>query len=571
MPYDFWDRDVWSQKLAEWSSQGYNAVFWLGPNEFFEGHHLLLRLPEFPEARELSAADNDRIINQMRWLFRQAKVHGMKNFLYTLTVWTTKAFAKAHGLDKPLPVSPSVCSFHNEPYGGELMPNCCVRNELTRAFTEAIFAEAPQLYEDLDGFYSPLGETLPGDRGTWFREAIAPGLRRSGRKPLIIAHQWQVPLDDYLANVTPKDVYDNTWLGFHAYNSEQITDAKPYPGLVEWAERTGLPTVAAYYPANVTSLPFNSPRLAWETVYEISKIENLQGFAAFRFLPTDLCWLFYEALPYYGRTGEPYSDAPWVRKLEAKYGSTAAAQHFLNAYNISGRIIPELCAVVYLGPDGFHRELSLPYKFMTGEIQESWYTSPARAAEHLVPIPEFSMFCAKDPARFKSEGSDPTQPEYFQWPHWQSEGGSVFDVIPPTQMAKIRKMGEECFHQAELAMRDVKQNQEQAAQTLNYMKAYMLLTRYYEAKVAAAVAAGIYSYSRKPEDKKAAFRLADAAVDSYMAAAQFMHEKLDPLATRLYGGPLREGGAQTLPELIVAEKKDRADLAGLFHWPDEKE
>jgi len=567
---DFWDHRQWDTRLTAWAQEGYNAVVWLGPSEFGAaadgGDHLLIRLKDFPEARQLSPQDNERVIGQMKSLFRKAKEQGMKNFMYTQSIWYTPAFAKAHGLDKPMPVSATVCKFHNEPYGGRLMPNCCVRNELTRAYTEAVFAEFPQVYQDLDGFYSAIGEALPGDRSTWFREAIAPGLRRSGRRPLMIAHQWQVPLEDYLKNIAPTDVYDNTWLGFHAYNSEQITDAKPYPGLVYWSEQTGLPTVAAIYPANVTQLPFNSPRLAYEIVQEMRKVGNLNGFLTWQFLPPELSSLFNHALAYYAKTGEPYSDALWKRTLEEKFGSEETAQHFLNAYDVSSRIIPEFCALVYSGNDVQRRELRLPYTFLTGQLSSSWMTSPVRGGR-LVPIPEYAMFSARRPERFKdNSGVDPTRPPYFQEVIWGSEGGSVFNVIPPVHMTKIREMGEEAFRQAELGIKGVKRNREEAEQLGDFMKAYMLLSRYYEKKVAAGVAAGIYSYSDKPEDRKEALRLADEAVDRYLEAAGFMHEKLDPFMTRLYGRPLKEGGSSQLPELIAAEKQEREQLPNLFHW-----
>lgn len=85
-----------------------------------------------------------------------------------------------------------------------------MRNELTRKYTEAVFAEAPQLYQDLDGFCTPVGECLPGERTSWFRQAMAPGLRRCGRQPLVIAHQWQCTLEGFIDNVCPSEVYDNT-------------------------------------------------------------------------------------------------------------------------------------------------------------------------------------------------------------------------------------------------------------------------------------------------------------------------------------------------------------------------
>jgi hypothetical protein len=90
--------------------------------------------------------------------------------------------------------------------------------------------------------------------------------------------QWQTPLEGYLKNFATKEVYDNIWLGFHGYNSENITDSKPYPGVVEWSEKTGLPTVVDIYPANQLYFPFNSPKFAYEIANEMKKVENFVGF-----------------------------------------------------------------------------------------------------------------------------------------------------------------------------------------------------------------------------------------------------------------------------------------------------
>ena len=46
------------------------------------------------------------------------------------------------------------------------------------------------------------------------------------------------------------------------------------------------------------------------------------------------------------------------------------------------------------------------------------------------------------------------------------------------------------------------------------MKAYQLLSRYYERKVAAAVAAEIYAHSHKGGDRMEAERLADEVVEA---------------------------------------------------------
>lgn len=178
-----------------------------------------------------------------------------------------------------------------------------------------------------------------------------------------------------MENVAPHEVYDNTWLGYHAYNSEQITDTKPYPGLVEWMETTGLPTVAAVYPANITQFPFNSPRFAYEMTREMKKHKNFKGFLYWEFSGEKMNPLFRKALAYYAATDEDYSDERWIDMLEGKFGCREAAGHFLNAYNISSKIIPEFCALTFGGSDWTKREVRVSYDFIKNP---HWATSPVR-------------------------------------------------------------------------------------------------------------------------------------------------------------------------------------------------
>lgn len=548
--------------MQGYRDDGFNVMMWFNSGELsgIDGSHALVRHKQFPEARELAPEENEKRISELKWLFAQAKRYGMKNFLYFNLLQYTPAFARAHGLDKPLPISPTVHPFQHGGYGGNAQrTNLGVRNELTRAYTEAVFREFVEIYDDLDGFYGCMGEAVPGKRSSLFKEAIVPALKSSARRPLIIAHQWQVPLQDYLEDIAPKEIYDNTWLGFHAYNSEQITDAQPYPGLVMWACVTGLPTVSALYPANIKHFPFNSPRLAYEITQEMKRIPNFKGFMFWNFPGPELAGLFQKALGHYASHGEAYSDEPWIKLLTEQYGDRAAAAHFLKAYNISGYIIPETCALVYNGSDFFPRELAIPYEYLNGTWSRPWQTSPARAG--LIPMDGYAMYVAQNPDYYKDrDGSDWTKPPYKQEVVWGSEGGSLFDVLPPAHMKKVRQMGEECLKEAEEGLKTVKQNREQAERTRDFMQAYALFTRYYERKVAAATSALVYRYGRRPADKADAGKLADEALSSYIEAATFYMEHLE-------GAPELQGRKLEFPARIEKEKQERRNLATLFKWP----
>ena len=548
---------TWEQTLDQWSKEGFNAVVWLWTGELFgiSGGQALARFEKYPEARELSPELNEKYIAQMKWLLRQAKQRGMKNYFYVNLLQYTKAFAKAHGLDKPLPFSPTVHLFQHGGYGGDpTATNMGVRNELTRSYTEELFLELLKIYEDVDGYYGCMGETVPGNRSTFYREAIVPALKRSGRKPLFIAHQWQVPLEDYLKNIAPKEIYDNTWLGFHGYNSEQITDAKPYPGLVLWAEQTGMPTVAALYPANCKSFPFNSPRLAAGIAKEMKRIPHFKGYMYWEHSGPVLSPLFRKALGHYSSTKDEYSDEPWVALLEEQFGDRAAAEHFLRAYNRSGMIMPELCALIYCGSDGAPKELQLPYSNL---FARTWMTSPARG-NILIPIREYARAVAGNPEYFREkDGADWTRPPYKQEVIWGAEGGSLYEVIPPVQMRKVRQLGEDCLKEADLALKTVKRNLEAAQRAQKYMKAYKLFAKYYERKIAAATEAFIYADGRRQPDKIKAEALADEALACYIEAARFFMENIEGAT------------AANLPVRIEAEKKERTELAKIFGWPVE--
>src|SRR5262245_28332938 len=181
----FWDRAYWERVLATIADEGYNAVLLMPePWQHHAWQTFLIRHEEFPEARDYSPEDYRRVIEHVRWILHRAREKGLRTFLWTYFVVTTPAFAKAHGLDRDMPLSGAVDYRHN--LRGEMGPHFGVRNELTRAFTEAAIAEVIRTYPDLDGLCGAMGEALPGKRSAWYREAVVPGLRRSGRSPVFI-------------------------------------------------------------------------------------------------------------------------------------------------------------------------------------------------------------------------------------------------------------------------------------------------------------------------------------------------------------------------------------------------
>ncbi len=361
----FWIKDHWDRVISGWVAEGYShLLYWVEPWNKHAWQTFLIRHQRHPEARELTAEQSDKLIEHMGWIFGQAHRAGLKNLLFCYFIVTTPAFAKAHGHDQELPVSASLDFRHNLESMGY---HFGVRDESTGAFTEAAIAELFETYENLDGLYGAMGEAVPGKRSTWYRQAVVPGLKRSNRRPVFLVASWMQPLDDFLDDMAPQEVYENTWLAVHG-NAEIFTDAKPYPTYARWLERANVPAVVEVMHHNFEAgFPFNSPRLAWEIVHECRRFEHCDGILAWfaKDHPDDL---MRKALAYYAKHDVPYSEQPWLDLLEERFGDREAARHFLAAYDASARITPEVGALAWVPHDlGVSRQLLLPYWYWTGE------------------------------------------------------------------------------------------------------------------------------------------------------------------------------------------------------------
>jgi hypothetical protein len=561
----FWDRAAWDRVLRAWAAEQYNAVlYWVEPWSKHGWQTFLIRHQKFPEARDLKPEQYDRAIEQVNWIFHRAHELGLKNILFTYSIVTTPAFAKAHGL-VGLPVSESVDFRHTL---AEMGPHFGVRNELTRAFTEAAVAELFQTYPELDGLHGAMGEAVPGKRSTWYQEAIVPGLKATGRNPMFLVESWMQPFDDFLTDIAPKQVYGNTWLSLQS-NGEMFTDAKPYPTYVRWLEQGHVPTVMEVMHHNIENgFPFNSPRLAWEIVDEIRRFDSCRGILAWFPVDSHEFFLMRKALGYYAANPVPYSDEPWIAELESHYGDRKAAEHFLKAYDASARIVPEVSALAWAPHDlGTSRLLILPYWYWTDDNSRwNYLTSPVRCGT-LLPLRYYAKVVAQYGPQFRdNDGSDWAKNREHPGSQELMWGLGDYPTTPEAHMRNVRRLGETALREAEQAMQTVKLNRDEAQALYHYMKAYKLLADYYEQKVLAASAALIYEFGGGPAYRDSAQRLADEAVDRYRTAATYIWETIDKKSGAMKGRWFR-GKTYTLPELIEHEKDERRQLAALFHWP----
>lgn len=579
----FWDKEAWERKIRNNVENNYNAIlFSCDPWLVHQWQTWLIPHKEFPEARELDPEEQQKIIDHVNWIFNKSHEYGLKNYLMTMFIVTTPSFARAHGMDEDMPVSETVDWRHNYQHVTpsmtyDKMIHWGVRNELTRKFTESAIAEVLQTYPALDGFRTTMGEALPGKRSSWFQEAVLPGLKRAGREAHFLFNHWMVPLEDAKEDIAGH--YENIWTVI-SHNGEAVSDIKPYPISVRYAENLGLPTIVEIVAHNISVLPWNSPEYAHEILEELRKIDDYSGFCYMvggSALASPDYDLFGKAIAWYGMNEDvEYSDGPWVDILEERYGDRQAAQHFLNAYKASAYITPAVNQIAWCPHDGrCPNQLILKYWHWTDQDPMfSHYAAPTQGAT-LLPIRYYTRVVArKGPAFRDNDGSD--------YKVVTGDGGAVhhghpgaqelmwghidYQVTPEAHMRMIKRYGQECYEEAAKAMKTVKKNKQQAETLYKKMKTYKLLTEYFEKKVLAAISALIYSQNHDPEEKQQAQRLADEALESYKVAANYIWKELDNESGNIKGGWWDE--QKDAMGLIELEKKDREQLAELFNWPE---
>jgi len=557
----FWDKTGWENALRKDREEGYNVIIWfVDPWLRHLWPDFMIRNQAYPEARELTDQQADDIIAHLNWVFDKAHELGLQNIIFNHCIFVPLPFAVAHGLDQLPDATPTVARYGRGPNWG-------VRNELTRAYTQAAITELFQTYPSLDGMVSPMGETLPGKRSTWFAEAIVPGLEGSGRNPLFILHWWLMPFEDFMADIVKPNLYDNVMLMIE-YNGEVIDDPRTYPILLRWAEESGWPTIMEVVKANTDGdyFPNDSPKYAYDTLHYYRKIDNCVGSYLQVSGRDDQGHLYRKAFGYYSENDVPYSDEPWLAELESKFGNRGAAERFLRALDASFRIQPEMTTIAWAAFDiQPPRRLTLRYwHWIDNNPRFSYYPSPARGAE-VIAIRHYAQMIAlrSDGENFRNNnGSDYTIPPYQQNLIWEHID---FPVTPEDHMKKIKELGQICENEASIGRTLATANQAEAESIYRYMHAYRMLTEFYELKVLTAISALIYHYNEDPAEKVRAESLADQTLASYETAINYVWNNIDNRQGNIRGSWHNEN--LTLPQLIEAERTDRQQLPILFNWP----
>ncbi len=197
----FWSLDYWRKFLDMAARNRYNAItFWSA-----HPYDRMVRIPKYPEATNLPAAELDRNIAFFRQLFQMAADRGIDTYLVTWNIHVSRAFAERHQLPNAAFDSPLVRDYQREAI-------------------KALFATYPML----TGLGTTAGERMEPltakQKMDWIADTYFAALKQLGRSVPFILRYWQADpgaLSAMLDSVKyPGPVYlDIKVNGEHMYSS----------------------------------------------------------------------------------------------------------------------------------------------------------------------------------------------------------------------------------------------------------------------------------------------------------------------------------------------------------------
>ncbi|WP_309119644.1 hypothetical protein [Paenibacillus sp.] len=339
----FYDKALWIDHLDRLLDYRCNVVY------VWSGHPFssLVRLPEYPEALEVTEDEFRLNAETFRWLAEECDRRGIWLVLKFYNIHIPLPFAEKHGLDlhqpKPLP----------------LTSDYYIRS------IAAFIRSFPNV-----GLMVCLGEALQGALYgvEWFNETILTGvnegLKDLDRKelPPIIVRAHAIPSEKVMEAAIPK--YANLFTEAK-YNGESLTTYTPRG---RWQDihrhLSSLHSVHLFNVhilANLEPFRYGSPSFIQKCVQAAKYRLEANGIhlyplfywdwpyapdkASPRLLQLERDWIWFAAWFRYAWNPDldPRTErAYWIGKIAERYGSAEAGEAILDAYEASGENAPQL-------------------------------------------------------------------------------------------------------------------------------------------------------------------------------------------------------------------------------------
>lgn len=495
----FYDKAEWTKYLDMLAHNRYNALY------LWNGHPFtsLLKLPKYPEAQELTDAQLDKNIEIFRWLTAEADRRGIWVIQGFYNIHLSHTFAKAHNLPNHLS-SPTP----------EAM-----------AYTRYAVSEFIREYPSV-GLLMTLGEAMAPRYGAeWMTDAIIPGVKdgvaelskqlgHSVPEPPIIVRRHATDIDAVMAASRP--LYSNIDTMFK-WNGESLTSTDIRGSVLQQFQQlipiSRLTIVNVHLLSNLEPFRWGSPDYIQKTAQSFERI----GISGLHLYPlrfwewpvtadkvtpaleqTDRDWIWFDAWARYAWNPDRNRAAErqfWIGQLAARYGTPAAAEKILDAYELSGPAAPSMLARLGI-TEGNRQTLSLGMT-MPQLIDPVRFTA----------IPSLWEGDALDGERLDEYVAN----EIAHKPHHGDTAISV-TVAAEAETAKAAEA-------AQIGARTATKNRDEAARIATDMQAIHFMSAFYRAKTAAAAQVLLYAHDRDLQHLDNAEKLLAESVETYRKLA----------------------------------------------------
>ncbi|GGA54215.1 hypothetical protein GCM10011507_01810 [Edaphobacter acidisoli] len=541
----FYDKAWWTHYLDYLVDNRYNALF------LWNGHPFtsLLKLPKYPEAQELPTAQLDQNIAMFRWLTAEADKRG---------IWILQGFYNIH-------LSHAFARAHHLPY------HLSAPTPLSSDYTRYCIAQFIQQYPHV-GIFMTLGEAMGPHYGPqWLAQTIIPGVKdglaalsqREGQaipEPPIIVRAHATDIQDALAAAHPLySNIDTMW----KWNGESLTwtniRGPVRSRFADLVAGSNVTIANIHLLSNLEPFRWGDPDFIRETEHNFIRI----GIGGLHLYPlrywdwpysadnttpllqqTDRDWIWYEAWARYAWNPErnPQTERTyWITRFADRFTSTnnqqpttnnqQAAEHLLNAYELSGICAPKLLPRIGItegNREVFSLGMTMPQLIDAARFNpaETLWTGDAPAGERL---------------------TDYVANEVAHKPH---HGETPIGVA-----AEVAASSAKAVEEAEAAAPGITRNQAEYNRIVNDTKSIAALMAFYNAKVQAAALVMQYSYDHNLTDLEHAepllaesvshFKELVALTDTTYRDAAAMHTSQRQIPVR--GGPDTEHFRDVLP------------------------
>lgn len=339
----FYDKAYWAEYLDYLADLRMNTLY------LWNGHPFasLVKLPEYPEAVEVSPETFARNVEMFRWLAAECDRRGIWLVQQFYSIIISKPLAEKHGLSTQLHAW----------------------NDLAADYTRKSIAAFVREYPNV-GLMPCLGEALQEQNAQirWMTDVILPGVK-DGMAAAGLTREPPVVLRTHATDATkvmPEalKVYRNLYTEAK-FNGESLTTYEPRgvrQQLHLTMSRVGSTHIAnVHILANLEPFRYGATEFIQKSVLAMRDRLGAHGLHLYPLFywdwpvspditPTPLKqwerdWIWFEAWARYawnpdrGTAGE---RAYWIARLAEHYGSREAAAHILDAYNAAGECAPRI-------------------------------------------------------------------------------------------------------------------------------------------------------------------------------------------------------------------------------------